>query len=58
MAIDAPAKRAIFIGLDGAGMGFVKRMADEGHIPNISGLISQGVYKGMVGVFPTMTPTG
>ena len=58
MAVDAPAKRAILIGLDGAGMDFVKRMADEGHIPNIARLISQGVYKGMVGVFPTMTATG
>jgi len=54
----SPAKRAIVIGMDGASMELIKNMADWGHAPNIARLMKQGVYRPMLGVFPTLTPPG
>ena len=56
--MNSPAKKAIVIGFDGASMELVLRMAREGHAPNIARLLSQGVYREMLGVYPTLTPPG
>ena len=54
----APAKRAIIIGMDGASMELVKNSIDWGHAPNMGHLLNTGVYRPMIGVFPTLTPPG
>ncbi len=54
----SPAKRAIVVGLDGASMEIVKHMADKGHAPHIASLMKRGVWRPMIGVFPTLTPPG
>ncbi len=54
----APARRAIIAGMDGASMEIVKNMADAGHMPNVRALMEAGVWRPMVGVFPTLTPPG
>ena len=54
----SPAKRAVVIGMDGASMELVKNMADWGYAPNIAKLMKNGVYRPMLGVFPTLTPPG
>ena len=54
----APAKRAIIVGMDGASMELVKNMIDWGHTPNMAKLLQTGVYRPMIGVFPTLTPPG
>jgi predicted AlkP superfamily phosphohydrolase/phosphomutase len=53
-----PAKRAIVVGMDGASMELVKNLADAGHMPNVQALMKAGVWRPMVGVFPTLTPPG
>ena len=53
----APAKRAIIVGMDGASMELVKNMIDWGHTPNMAKLLQTGVYRPMIGVFPTLTPS-
>lgn len=54
----APAKRAIIIGMDGASMELVNNMIAWGHAPNMEKLRNTGVYRSMLGVFPTLTPPG
>ena len=54
----SPAKRAISIAIDGASMELVKNMVDWGHMPNMTRLMARGVYRPMLGVFPTLTPPG
>ena len=54
----SPAKRAIIIGMDGASMELVNNMIDWGHTPNMKKLRDRGVYRPMIGVFPTLTPPG
>lgn len=54
----APAKRAIIIGMDGASMELVNNMIEWGHTPNMKRLRKLGVYRPMIGVFPTLTPPG
>ena len=54
----APAKRAIIVGMDGASMELVKNMIDWGHAPSMAKLLRTGVYRPMIGVFPTLTPPG
>ena len=54
----SPAKRAIVIGMDGASMELVKNVIDWGHAPNMRRLLEQGVFRPMIGVFPTLTPPG
>lgn len=54
----APAKRAIIVGMDGASMELVKNMIDWGYAPNMAKLLQTGVYRPMIGVFPTLTPPG
>ena len=54
----SPAKRAIIIGMDGASMELVNNMIDWGHTPNMRNLRDRGVYRPMIGVFPTLTPPG
>jgi predicted AlkP superfamily phosphohydrolase/phosphomutase len=56
--VNSPAKKAIVVGFDGASMELVKRMVDEGHMPNVSKLLELGVYREMLGVVPTLTPPG
>ncbi|MFN2155455.1 MAG: alkaline phosphatase family protein [Anaerolineae bacterium] len=56
--VNPPARKAIVVGLDGASMELVLRMVREGHMPNASRLLDQGVYREMLGVFPTLTPPG
>ena len=52
------AKKAIIVGFDGASMELVRRMAEEGHAPNIAKLLETGVHREMIGVLPTLTPPG
>ena len=54
----SPAKRAIIIGMDGASMELVNNMIARGHTPNMARLREVGVYRPMIGVFPTLTPPG
>ncbi len=54
----SPAKRAIIIGMDGASMELVNNMIEWGHTPNMARLRNAGVYRSMLGVFPTLTPPG
>lgn len=54
----SPAKRAIIIGMDGASMELVNNMIEWGHTPNMAKLRQEGVYRPMIGVFPTLTPPG
>ena len=54
----SPAKRAIIIGMDGASMELVNNMIEWGHTPNMQRLRDSGVYRPMIGVFPTLTPPG
>ncbi len=54
----SPAKRAIVIGMDGASMELVNNMIEWGHTPNMARLRDSGVYRAMLGVFPTLTPPG
>lgn len=52
------AKKAIIVGFDGASMELVLHMAKGGHMPHVAGLLERGVYREMLGVFPTLTPPG
>jgi predicted AlkP superfamily phosphohydrolase/phosphomutase len=52
------AKRAIVIGIDGAGMEIVLNEVKWGSMPNVARLLDRGVHKPMLGVFPTLTPPG
>ena len=54
----SPAKRGIVIGTDGASMELMLKMVEWGHMPNVTRLLERGVYRHMVGVFPTLTPPG
>ena len=54
----SPAKRAIIIGMDGASMELVKNVIDWGHAPHMAKLMERGVFRPMLGVFPTLTPPG
>lgn len=54
----SPAKRAIIIGMDGASMELVINMIAWGHVPNLKQILESGVYRPMIGVFPTLTPPG
>ena len=56
--MNPPAKRAIIIGMDGASMELVLNMIDWGHMPNLARLKERGVFRPMLGVFPTLTPPG
>lgn len=53
-------KKAIMIGLDSADATLVKRLIDMGRLPAMKQVMEQGVSQedlGMIGVFPTVTPT-
>ncbi|HEV8635733.1 MAG TPA: alkaline phosphatase family protein, partial [Chloroflexota bacterium] len=52
------ARRAIVVGMDGASMELVRRMVDEGQMPNVGRLMAEGAWREVVGVFPTLTPPG
>ena len=54
----SPAKRAIVVGMDGASMELVRNMVEWGQVPHLAQLMEQGVYRPMIGVFPTLTPPG
>lgn len=56
--MNSPAKRAIIIGMDGASMELVLNMVEGGYMPHLAQLKEEGVYRPMVGVFPTLTPPG
>ena len=55
---NSPAKKAIVIATDGASMELVLNMAKWGHMPHVAELLQRGVYRPMVGAFPTLTPPG
>ena len=54
----SPTKRGIVIGTDGASMELMLKMVEWGRMPNVGRLLEHGVYRHMVGVFPTLTPPG
>ncbi len=54
----ALAKRAIVFGMDGASMELVRRLVDEGFMPNLGRMMAEGTWREVVGVFPTLTPPG
>ncbi len=56
--MNSPAQRAIVIGIDGASMELLLNMVQWGHVPHLAQLIEQGVYRPMVGVFPTLKRPG
>ena len=56
--MNSPAKRGIVIGMDGASMDLVLNLIEWGHMPNLAKLIERGVWRPMLGVFPTLTPPG
>ena len=56
--MNSPAKRAIVVGMDGASMELVLNMVKWGHMPHVPQLMEHGVYRPMLGVFPTLTPPG
>ena len=56
MMINSPAKKAIVIATDGASMELVLNMVKWGHMPHVAKLLQRGVYRPMVGAFPTLTP--
>ena len=56
--MQSPARRAIMIGMDGAAMELVINMVNGGHMPNLAKIVERGVYRPMIGVFPTLTPPG
>lgn len=56
--MESPAKRAIVIGIDGASMEIVLNEVKWGNMPNVAKLLERGVYRPMVGTFPTLTPPG
>ncbi len=54
----SPANKAIVIGIDGASMELVLNQVKWGNMPHVAKLLSQGVYRPMIGTFPTLTPPG
>lgn len=54
----SPAKKAIVIGIDGAAMEIVYNEVQWGNMPNLAELMETGVWRPMLGVFPTLTPPG
>lgn len=56
--MQSPARRVIVIGMDGASMEIVSNLMEWGHMPNLARLKDAGVYRPMIGVFPTLTPPG
>jgi predicted AlkP superfamily phosphohydrolase/phosphomutase len=56
--VNSPAKCAIIIGMDGASMEIVNTMIEWGHAPTLKQLKERGVFRPMIGVFPTLTPPG
>ena len=56
--MSSPSKKAIVIGIDGASMEIVRNEAQWDNMPNIAKLMEKGVWKPMLGVFPTLTPPG
>jgi len=56
--MNSPARRAVVLGMDGASMELILNMVEWGHMPHLAGLIERGVFRPMLGVFPTLTPPG
>ena len=56
--MNAPARRGIVVGMDGASMELVSNMVQWGHMPNLARLMESGGHRPMIGVFPTLTPPG
>ena len=53
------AKRAMMIGLDGADPLVIKRLIDQGRLPNLKWVLENGVRHedmAMLGAFPSVTP--
>lgn len=48
-------KRVVVIGLDGTPFSFVKRMMDQGHMPNFAAMIENGDFRQMKSVYPTIS---
>lgn len=57
--IEKKAKKAVFLGIDGADPMLMKRFIDEGYLPNIKKFIEEGAAEedySMLGMHPTITP--
>ncbi len=50
------AKRAMFIGIDGAIPKMIKRFAAQGLMPNVAGLMRRGCFSEMLSQIPVATP--
>ena len=49
--------RLLFLGLDGASLGFVKRFIDEGVLPNMQAIADRGCLQEILPCVPCDTPT-
>jgi predicted AlkP superfamily phosphohydrolase/phosphomutase len=56
--MNSQARKAIVIGIDGASMELILNQVEWGNMPNVKTLIEQGVYRPMLGTYPTLTPPG
>ncbi|MBW1698817.1 MAG: alkaline phosphatase family protein [Deltaproteobacteria bacterium] len=52
------AQKAIVIGIDGASMELILNQVQWGNMPNVKRLLAHGVYRPMLGTYPTLTPPG
>jgi len=52
----ARAHRAVFLGLDGLDPGLAERFMQEGRLPNLSRLRSEGAYRRLRTTFPSLSP--
>jgi len=50
------ANKAVVIGLDAANPDWIRRFANEGKLPNIKRLMTNGVFARLQSTFPTVTP--
>jgi predicted AlkP superfamily phosphohydrolase/phosphomutase len=53
---NARARRAIFLGLDGLDPGLAERFMNEGRLPNLSRLRTEGAYRRLRTTFPSLSP--
>jgi len=53
---NARARRAIFLGLDGLDPGLAERFMNEGRLPNLARLRTEGAYRRLRTTFPSLSP--
>ncbi len=54
---EPPGPRVLFIGVDGLDWGRVQRLADEGRLPNIAGLMEEGSSGVLHSLYPYLSPS-